>query len=102
MENSGPENTQQKISDKPSDSATNVQANSGTKAPPKTKNQPSKAKADKWTLREHWERSSSAKRVKWVLQGIGVLLNDQTFSILSDFSPQKITVTDLCPPGSVQ
>jgi len=29
-------------------------------------------------------------------------LNDQTFSVLSDFPPQRISVSDLCPSGSIQ
>ncbi|HEY2472220.1 MAG TPA: hypothetical protein VGI45_30815 [Terracidiphilus sp.] len=57
------------------------------KAPPKAQNKSDKPKSDKWTLREHWQRASAAKRVKWVFEGIGGLI---AFLILVNYSWQNL------------
>jgi hypothetical protein len=74
MENDDAKNGQREIAKESPDGAPNIQANSGAKASKNAEKQTAKAKGKKWTLRRHWQRASSAKRVKWVLEGMGVLI----------------------------
>ncbi|MGA8090569.1 MAG: hypothetical protein WCA10_25055 [Terracidiphilus sp.] len=87
MENSGPENTQPEVGKKSSNSTANIQANTSSKTSPKAQKKTSNAGTQKWTLREHWERASSAKRIKWIFEGFTGLV---AFLILLNYVWQNL------------
>jgi len=74
MEDAGSKNGEDKVGKESSDGAADIQANTSAKASQKAHEQPTQRKGKKWTLRQHWQRASTAKRLKWAVEGIGVIV----------------------------
>ncbi len=71
-----------------SSNAPDLQTNKSTAASQNAKKKTAgSSKGDRWTLQEHWDRASSAKRVKWIFQGIGGLI---AFLVLVNYVWQNL------------
>jgi hypothetical protein len=74
MENDDIKKGQRQIGNESPSGAPDIQANADAEASKDANNKAAESKGKKWTLKQHWQRSSSAKRVKWIFEGIGGLI----------------------------
>ncbi len=74
MKNGDPQNSQREIGKESPQAAPDIPANKHTKTSIKATKNAKQGKNNKWTLSQHWQRASSAKRFKWIAEGAGGLI----------------------------
>lgn len=71
MENDRAEDGQAKTGEKQPKGTADTKAKGNVATTEKVNKKANQYKGNKWTLTQHWNHASAAKRVKWVFEGIG-------------------------------
>lgn len=74
MKNENPQKGQQETDKQLAHGTADIQENPDTNVPSQSKKKTNQSKNKKWTLRQHWQRASAAKRFKWAIEGIGFIV----------------------------
>jgi hypothetical protein len=72
MENDDTQKSKGETSKELRPSSSNAQANAKTNRPKQTGKESKKHK--KWSLKRHWQRATRKEQVKWVAEGVGILI----------------------------